>query len=256
MEIIFLGTGSGKTSLARNHSSFIIKQNKRLFLVDAGDGICKSLLQQEINYNSINSILFTHYHADHFTGIASLITQMKLRKRNEPLKIFTHKNLITPLESLLQASQMFTETLGFQLTISGFDFDQQIFVNDDFKFITRKNSHIVQKETLRNYPVELFTSYSVLFEIEKKKIVYTSDIGSETDLYLFKDEHADYFITESAHVSTSAIYSAYKNLEPEHLLITHINEEDADEIIAWQKSLPENDRAGIQVCHDGLNILI
>lgn len=254
--MIFLGTGSGKTSLARNHSSCIIKQNNHLFLVDAGDGICRSLLQQNINYNSINSILFTHYHADHFAGIATLITQMKLFKRNEPLKIFTHKNLITPLESFLQAAQMFTETLGFQFTISGFNFDEQISVNDDFKFITKRNSHIVQKKILKNYPHELFTSYSVFFEIEKKKIVYTSDIGSEADLYLFKDEHADYLITESAHITTPAIYSAYKQLQPEHLLVTHINEEDVEEIITWQKSLPENDRAGIQVCHDGLRIFV
>jgi len=225
-------------------------------LVDAGDGICRSLLQQNINYNSINSILFTHYHADHFAGIASLITQMKLLKRNESLKIFTHKNLISPLESFLQASQIFMETLGFQFTISGFDFDEQISVNNDFKFIAKRNSHIVQKEILKNYPPELFTSYSVFFEIEKKKIIYTSDIGSETDLYLFKDEHADYFVTESAHVTTSAIYSAYKQLHPGHLLITHINEEDAEEMITWQKSLPAEDRKKIQVCHDGLSIFV
>ncbi|MEO8398834.1 MAG: MBL fold metallo-hydrolase, partial [Ignavibacteriaceae bacterium] len=75
-KIKFIGTGSGKTSLKRFHSSFLILNESYNLLVDTGDGISKALLLQNINYNSIDGILISHLHPDHYTGLPLLLVQM------------------------------------------------------------------------------------------------------------------------------------------------------------------------------------
>ena len=88
MKIKFIGTGSGKTSLNQFHSSLLLISKNYNLLVDAGDGISRALLFNEIEFNIIDGILLTHLHPDHFSGLATLIVQMKMMKRKNSLDIF------------------------------------------------------------------------------------------------------------------------------------------------------------------------
>ena len=250
--IIFIGTGSGKTDIKKNHSSFLIKTESSGLLIDAGDGISKALKNHNIAYDSIDSVVITHHHADHFTGIASLVTQMKLVKRTKPLSIFTHKNLTASVESLLNSVYMFKEILGFDLTIAGFEFGKKVSINS-IHFTAKQNSHVLRKEILNKYPPEIFVSSSFLFEVNGKNIIYTSDIGSKDDLYLFKGRMINCLITESTHITFEDIYEAISQLKPKKLLITHIDDEIELNLEKWHGNLPENEKDNIIICYDGLN---
>jgi len=258
MKIIFIGTGSGRTSVKRFHSSFLLKTKRYNLLIDAGDGASKALLKQNINFNSINGILFTHYHADHFTGIGALITQMKLNNRTNmpehggPLKIFTHKNLINPFVSLINSVYMFKENLDFDFEITGFIFDEPVQINEEIKFIAKQNTHIVQKDFLKHYPSELFISSSFLFSAENKKIFYSSDVGSKNDLYLFENEKIDLMIVESMHITPQEIYEAFIKIKPKKLLLTHIDDTLEKEFKNWHKKLSESEKRKILLCYDGM----
>ena len=107
MKVIFTGTGSGKASLKRNHSSFLISTRSYNLLVDAGDGISKALLSARIPFNSITGILLTHLHADHYSGLASLIVQMKMNKRKEQLDIFVHKDISGTVRNFIYQSYLY-----------------------------------------------------------------------------------------------------------------------------------------------------
>ncbi|MBU2493392.1 MAG: MBL fold metallo-hydrolase [Bacteroidetes bacterium] len=257
MKLQFIGTGSGKTSLKRYHSSILITGTKHTLLIDAGDGISRALLSQEINPNSIDSILFTHYHADHFGGIASLITQMKLSGRTNSLSIFTHNKLINPLKNYLNSCYLFDERLGFELMINGFNAEEQIIVSQEINFTARENSHIQPGTISKNYPSINFISCSFYFEllnanseIENKKIIYTSDIGSEKDLYLFKDKSADYFITETTHVGMNEIYNFYKTTNQKKLFLTHIDDNSEYEISRFLSNLDSSELNNILMVYD------
>lgn len=252
MKIIFIGTSSGRTSLRRFHSSFLINSKKYNLLVDAGDGISKALLKFNVDYNSIDAILFSHYHADHFTGIGALITQMKLIGRMKNLTIYTHKYLIQSLNYLINSVYMFKEYLSFELNVVGFDFDEKIRINNNFYFTAQQNSHIQQKEYLLNYPSEMFISSSFLFEIENKKFFYSADIGNRNDLYLFGNTKPDFMIVETMHITTSDIYEAYNKIRPKKLFLTHIDEPQEKDLIKWYRSLTEKDKRKIIICSDGL----
>ncbi len=241
MKITFVGTGSGKTSLKRFHSSILISSNNHNLLIDAGDGTAKALLGLGINFNNIDSILFTHYHADHFGGVASLFTQMKLNGRTKPLTFITHKLLVKHLIDFLNSTYMFFEIAGFEVKITGFEFGKVYRVSEFINFIPKQNNHIKQKEELKNKNVP-FLSSSFYFEVEKKKIVYTSDIGNEKDLYLFEKIKTDIFITETTHVELNDIFTAFQILKPNEVYLTHIDDEDEKIIADWIDNLNNNSK--------------
>ncbi len=256
VEIIFVGTSSGQTSATRNHSSIFIKTNNNNLLIDAGDGIAKALLIQKINYDEIHSILFTHYHADHFAGIASLVTQMKILKRKHPLKIFTHRNLVSQFESLLNSVYMFKESLGFELRIISFSFDEKVHANDKIKFTAKQNSHLRQKEHHKNYPDDIFVSSSLLLEIGEQKLFYTSDVGTGNDLFLFDNYKIDYLITEACHININDIYKFITTNNPGKIFITHYDDEYEAELRRWKNSLKDSEKQRITICYDGLSFSI
>lgn len=254
MKIIFVGTGSGRTSLKRFHSSFLLKYKNFNLLIDAGDGISKALLKQKIAYNNIDAVLFSHYHADHFTGIGALITQMKLSNRTKTLKLITHKNLSDLLLTLINSVYMFRENLNFKLEIVSYSFGNIVKINDKINFIARQNTHIQQKENLTNYPKEIFVSSSFFFNLGKMKIFYSSDVGDKNDFYLFENKQIDIMIVESMHVSFNDIYEAYLKLKPKKLLLTHIDELSEKELFKCHRKLKSEEKNKIIICYDGMII--
>lgn len=230
MNLTFIGTSSGETSLKRDHSSILIDTENSKVLIDCGDGIAKALLKQNIEYNSIDAVVFTHYHADHFSGIAALITQMKLKERAQELKIFTHKNLVEPLEQFLTASYLFKEALDFELIIVGFDFEKEYSVDDEIKFEAKQNSHIQNKHDVELIPQDRFVSLSLLFSIRDIKILYTGDIAHKEDLFLFDVRHPKFYITETTHIDRDWVHGIISYYHPQKLYLTHISDEDEPKV--------------------------
>ncbi|MFZ6032900.1 MAG: MBL fold metallo-hydrolase [Melioribacter sp.] len=252
MKLIFPGTGSGKTSKERFHTSLYLETPGFNLLIDAGDGAAKALLNSSIDFNSINGILFTHYHADHFTGIGALITQMKITGRKSELTLFTHKNLVEPLINLLYYVYMFPETLGFNLKIIGYRLAEKVNVADEFSFIARQNSHVYPKGDIEFYPESMFVSSSLLITIGKKSIVYTSDVGAPDDLFLFDNIEPDIFITEAAHIEPEDLYRAFNGIKPRKMFVTHIEDDKLGKLAVWYDSLDDSMREKIIICQDGL----
>lgn len=251
MRIQFIGTGSGKTSLKRNHSSILIDTLDSKLLIDCGDGISKALLKNEIKFNSIDSILFTHYHADHFSGISSLITQMKLNDRKNELKIFTHKNLIEPLKDFLHTCYLFEDKLEFEIQFFGYDFDQEYKVDSKLSFTTKQNSHISNKYQVTSIPQNRFVSASILLKSEKKEIIYTSDIEKKEDLFLFDKFEPTIYITETTHIELEWLSEVVNFYRPKQIFLTHISDEDEEKIVKFLNNQTFSHISKIDIVEDG-----
>ncbi|MFH1194205.1 MAG: MBL fold metallo-hydrolase [bacterium] len=254
MEILFIGTSSGKTNLNRYHTSILLQTENHKMLIDAGDSVSRALIEAGIDYNFIDSIYLTHYHADHFGGIASLITQMKLNNRSRTLKIFTHMLLVTGLNSYLNSCYLFAEALDFDLIITPFEFDEKIEAAQNLFLLPRQNQHIHNKYFLEDLSNVYFISSSLLIEQGDHKIFYTSDIGAKEDLYLFPKEKIDLLITETTHLQMEDIYTAYKKLKPKKLLLTHIDSSDEIKISSWFSKLDLQDQKKVIQTYDGFKI--
>ena len=148
-EIKFIGTGSGKTSLSRFHSSFIISTSTYNLLVDAGDGVSKVLLSQGIDYTNIDGVLFTHFHPDHYTGFAALIVQMKMYNRKNKLDVFVNSELAGVIKQFLINSYLFPERMEFSISYHEFNSDEQFNIDDEINVLPRQNSHLQPISKLR-----------------------------------------------------------------------------------------------------------
>ena len=225
--IKFIGTGSGKTSLKRFHSSFLISTVDYNLLVDAGDGVSKALLAQNVDYNSINGILFSHLHPDHYTGLAALIVQMKMQNRKVKLDIYVHKNLSNTLESFLINSYLFPEGMGFEITYHQFDDDKNFAVGKNIQIRSRQNSHLKNASNLPGYKDKSFSCSSFLFNINGNMIHYTGDIGCADDLLLFKEFDSNYLITEVTHIQFGELLEIIgREISPEKIILTHLSDGD------------------------------
>ncbi|MCK4614002.1 MAG: ribonuclease Z [Thermoplasmata archaeon] len=102
MKIVFLGTSGGFPSKDRNVSSVAIKLNSEVLLFDCGEGTQRQLMFSSLSYMKVNRIFITHYHGDHFLGVAGLIQSMCLNHRTAPLHIYGPEGTIHFMNSFLK----------------------------------------------------------------------------------------------------------------------------------------------------------
>jgi ribonuclease BN (tRNA processing enzyme) len=253
LHLKFVGTSSGKTSLKRNHSSFLISDEDHNLLVDCGDGISSALLKQDINCNSINSILISHLHADHYTGLASLITQMKLRERDDPLTVYIHSSLRDAVEEFLLRSYLFRAKMDFKLNVISIEFDEKVKVSEHLFFTAKQNSHLDGYKPYDINHVLSFASASFLFSDLNNKIIYSGDIGSVNDLFLF-NQKIDFLITEISHISSDEILEVYNKIQPNKMILTHIDDEVEELLKTFINSLESDQKSNFLIAEDGLSL--
>lgn len=257
MEIIFIGTCSGKVSLNRFYTSLFFSSGNYNLLVDSGDGISRALLSHGININSINGVLLTHLHPDHFSGLASLIVQMKMMNRRDSFEIFIHESLKTVIEDFLLKSYLIPDKMKFEIKYKVFKDNMQFKVSESISILPRKNSHLNDIEKyIESYPALSLYSGSFLFRMEEKKIIYTSDIGSDTDLLLFKEFNPDIFISELSHIPLSAIVDRIKTINSGKIYLVHYSDEDEPMLREILATLSIELRNKIILAEDGISLKI
>ncbi len=243
-EMIFIGTSSGKTDSERFHSSLFLRTDNYGLLIDAGDGVSKALLNAGIGFDEIDGAIITHTHADHLSGIAALITQMKINRRQKKLDVFIYDEYKKRLSDFLNLSVLFPETFSFEFNVEGFEFDEETKTGGDISFLARRNSHIVNKRNLgTDFP---FASASVRLNFGNTELVYTSDVGSAEDLTLFDDTKYDFFISECEHIFPEDVKTFAGGKENVSFFVTHYT--DAKET---ERAFAD---AKIKVAYDKLRI--
>lgn len=252
MKIQFIGTGSGKTSLLRAHSSFIISEKKNHILVDCGDGISRALLLQDVDFLSIDSIIISHLHPDHYSGLPLLLSQMKMNGRKAELKIFVHTSLEKFLKSFLRQSYIFNERMGYEISFRGFDHHQPFSICEKINCISKPNTHLDKYRSSDPKNELSFESSGFLFTSNSTSIFYTGDVGSADDLSLFDDPDYDHLVTETTHISIPDLISFIEKREITKVFLTHIGDEVEDELRLILKQLPANLKSKIVLAFDGM----
>jgi len=256
LTITFIGTGSGQASLTRHHSSILISDSENNLIVDAGDGISRALLKSSIDFNSIDGVLFTHLHPDHYTGFAALIVQMKMNKRSHELKVYAHFTLTDVLKNFLLTSYILPERLGFEIKYVPFKTNEIIIFSDEVRFQSFENSHLAELAAMKKYSSLSFFAGSIIFFYGEKKIFYSSDVGTVEDILIPEVFGINIMILEVTHLSNSEIINVIKKCKPEHVYLTHISEGQEESLTNLLQELKDQFKCDVIVSEDGLKFKI
>lgn len=91
MKVWTLGTSSAVPSKDRDLPANLINYKGERILLDCGENVQKTLMQNKLGIMKINKIFITHWHADHFSGLLGLIQTMEMEGRKRPLYIYGPK---------------------------------------------------------------------------------------------------------------------------------------------------------------------
>lgn len=112
LTVTFLGTSSAAPSRSRGLPSIAIQREADLIIMDCGEGIQRQLLGLGLGLNNDTTILITHLHGDHVTGLLGLLQTMSLAQRRKELTIVAPPAL---LEWLQLTSKLLHIGLTFEI---------------------------------------------------------------------------------------------------------------------------------------------
>lgn len=108
MKLTILGSCSAYPTLDRFTTSQILQINQKSFLIDCGEGTQIQLRNNKIKFNSIEDILISHLHGDHFFGLPGLILTFNLLGREKSLNIYGPRGIKNIIISLLKIGNTWT----------------------------------------------------------------------------------------------------------------------------------------------------
>src|SRR5438477_12302633 len=88
-KLITLGTDGGPLPRKdRAQSSNLLVVNGTLYLIDAGDGVTRRIVQAGYDFRQVGKIFITHPHSDHSAGLATLLVSTWEFQRPDPVDIY------------------------------------------------------------------------------------------------------------------------------------------------------------------------
>ena len=100
LDICLLGTGGMLPLPNRALTSLMVRYNGHSLLIDCGEGTQNQIRLCGWSFKDIDLICFTHFHADHISGLPGLLLTIGNAERTEPLKIVGPKGLIRVVNAL------------------------------------------------------------------------------------------------------------------------------------------------------------
>ena len=100
LDICLLGTGGTMPMPDRALTSLIVRYKGKNILIDCGEGTQIMVRKSGFSLKKIDTILITHFHADHIAGLPGLLLSIGKSERTEPVKIIGGKGIKEVVKSL------------------------------------------------------------------------------------------------------------------------------------------------------------
>ncbi len=93
LDVCLLGTGGMMPLPRRFLTAAMMRYNGSNLLIDCGEGTQVAIKEKGWTFKPIDVVCFTHYHADHISGLPGLLLTMGNAERTEPLTMIGPKGL-------------------------------------------------------------------------------------------------------------------------------------------------------------------
>ncbi len=139
LDVCLLGTGGMMPLPYRYLTSLMMRYNGHGILIDCGEGTQMALKEKGWSPKPIDIICFTHYHADHISGLPGMLLTMGNAERTEPLLLIGPKGL----KRVVSALRVIAPELPFAVECVEIAQENQTFSFDGFRIETFKVNHNV-----------------------------------------------------------------------------------------------------------------
>ena len=160
IDVCLLGTGGMMPLPHRALTSLMLRYNGMNILVDCGEGTQVSIKQQGWSVKPIDVICFTHFNADHISGLPGLLLTLGNAERTEPVTMIGPKRL----EKIVDALRMIAPELPFPIRFIELEKEEESFVFNGLKINAFRVNHNI---TCYGYSFELERAGK--FDVEKAK---------------------------------------------------------------------------------------
>ena len=137
LDVSLLGTGGMMPLPKRWVTSCLMRYNGASLLIDCGEGTQIALREKGWSFKPINTILITHFHADHIAGLPGFLLTMGNSDRTEPVRIIGPKG--TP--RMIAAVCTLAPELPFDLEIIEIEGSEQTFHIDGMDITAFRVNH-------------------------------------------------------------------------------------------------------------------
>ena len=194
LDICLLGTGGMMPLPYRWLTSLMTRFNGSSLLIDCGEGTQVALKEKGWSPKPIDVICFTHYHADHISGLPGLLLTMGNAERTEPVTLIGPKGL----ERVVNALRTIAPELPFQLKFIELEENRHQFhigpyVIDAYRVnhnvacygysisIPRAGRFDVERAKAQNVPMKAWSRLQKGETLELDGVTYTPDmvLGAE-----------------------------------------------------------------------------
>ncbi len=170
LDVALLGTGGMMPLPNRFLTSFLMRFKGRMMLIDCGEGTQVTMKMLGFGFKNIDTILFTHIHGDHITGLCGLLLTIGNSGRIEPITIVGQKGIEEVVRALLIVAKEIPFELEFveideenlqemqfgEYTVSALPLDHAITCYAYRIEIKRPGKFSVDKALKNNVPRELW----------------------------------------------------------------------------------------------------
>lgn len=199
-ELYFLGTGGSVATGERDNTSFLLREDQELILIDCPGSIIQKIKKLNCNPLEVTSILITHIHTDHVYGLPSFVHSLMLE--DFLVRIYGSEETIDFCRKFLDMFHLLREGLKIQLEFISLKPGQSVKLMDSLEIKAFKVPH--NSSSL---------AYHFFFRKEGKELIYSGDTPS--DSYVFKEAKAkDYLIHDCS--APSRFFEKYPSLYTMH----------------------------------------
>ncbi len=134
LDVCLLGTGGMMPLPHRFLTAAMLRYNGSSLLIDCGEGTQIAVKEKGWTFKPIDVICFTHYHADHISGLPGLLLTMGNAERTEPLTMIGPRGLERVVNALRTIAPELPFEIRFQeITEPEADYEQNGFHIHAFK---------------------------------------------------------------------------------------------------------------------------
>ncbi len=139
LDVCLLGTGGMMPLPYRWLTSLMMRYNGKSILIDCGEGTQIAMREKGWSPKPIDIICFTHFHADHISGLPGMLFAMGNADRTEPLLLIGPRGLTKVVSSL----RVIAPELPFEVRCMEISENDQKFSFDGFYIEAFKVNHNV-----------------------------------------------------------------------------------------------------------------